>query len=120
MSLASYQWDNVAAEQITDHISRRYITGDGVTIARFDLKKGGVVPRHAHPNEQISCMQSGTLEFRFDDRAVVVGPGEMMQIPGGVPHEVVVVEDAVVIDVFNPIRQDWIDGTDTYFNRARP
>jgi hypothetical protein len=40
-----------------------------------------------------------------------------MQIPGGVPHEVAVLEDTIVIDVFQPIRQDWLDRTDTYFNR---
>ena len=46
-----------------------------------------------------------------------VGPNEVIQIPGGLPHEVRTLEDAVVIDVFNPVRQDWIDGTDTYFQR---
>jgi quercetin dioxygenase-like cupin family protein len=48
---------------------------------------------------------------------VVVGPGEVMELPGGVAHEVQVLEDAIVIDVFSPIRQDWIDGTDDYFRR---
>src|SRR3954468_16820496 len=113
-----HRWDNIAPEQITSHISRRYVTGDGVTVARFALTKDGVVPRHSHPNEQISCVLSGTLEFRFDDRTVVVGPGELMQIPGDVPHEVAVLEDAIVIDVFEPIRQDWLDRTDTYFKNA--
>jgi quercetin dioxygenase-like cupin family protein len=117
-STTSYRWDDVAPEQITDHISRRYITGDDMTVARFALGKGGVVPRHAHDNEQISCVVSGRLEFRFDDRTVVVGPNEVMQIPGAVPHEVAVLEDAVVIDVFHPIRQDWLDRTDTYFTNA--
>jgi quercetin dioxygenase-like cupin family protein len=113
-----HRWDDIAPEQITSHISRRYVTGDGVTVARFALTKDGVVPRHAHPNEQISCVLSGKLEFRFDDRTVVVGPGELMQIPGDVPHEVAVLEDAIVIDVFEPIRQDWLDRTDTYFTDA--
>jgi quercetin dioxygenase-like cupin family protein len=113
-----HRWDDIAAEQITEHISRRYVTGDGVTVARFALRKDGVVPRHSHPNEQVSCVLSGKLEFRFDERTAVVGPGEVVQIPGDVPHEVAVLEDAVVIDVFNPIRQDWIDRTDTYFTGA--
>ena len=56
--------------------------------------------------------------FRFDDRTVVLGPNEVMRIPGGVPHEVAVLEDCIVIDVFQPVRQDWLDGTDTYFGRA--
>jgi quercetin dioxygenase-like cupin family protein len=105
----------VSSEALTESIQRRYVTADRVTIARFELKRGGVVPRHAHENEQVSCVLSGALSFTFDDREVRVGAGEVMQIPGGIAHEVTVLEDTVVIDVFSPVRQDWIDGTDTYF-----
>jgi hypothetical protein len=41
----------------------------------------------------------------------------VLQIPGAVPHEVEVVEDTLVVDVFSPVRQDWIDKTDSYFGR---
>ena len=117
-SITHHRWNDTSAEQITDSISRRYITGDALTVARFELAKGGIVPMHSHHNEQISCVQSGKLEFRLGDRVVIVGPNEVMQIPGGVPHEVAVLEDTVVIDVFSPVRQDWIDGTDSYFKRS--
>jgi quercetin dioxygenase-like cupin family protein len=43
--------------------------------------------------------------------------GEVLQIPANVRHEVEVLEDALVVDVFSPVRQDWIDGTDGYFGR---
>ncbi len=113
-----HSWNSVTPEEITSHISRRFITGDGVTIAQFILKKGGVVPTHSHPNEQISCVMSGKLEFRFPDQTFVVGAGEVMQIPGDVAHEVRVLDDAIVIDVFHPVRQDWLDRTDSYFTGA--
>jgi unsaturated pyranuronate lyase len=96
-------------------VLRRYITADRVTIARFELSRGGVVPRHAHENEQVSCVLSGALQFDIEGRAVVVRAGEVMQIPGNVPHAVTVIEDAVVIDIFSPIRQDWLNRTDSYF-----
>jgi hypothetical protein len=41
-----HRWNDIAPEQITSHISRRYVTGDGVPVARFALTKGGVVPKH--------------------------------------------------------------------------
>jgi quercetin dioxygenase-like cupin family protein len=107
----------MSGQQLTPAIERRYLTGERVTVARFALGQGGVVPRHVHDNEQVSCVLSGVLKFQFDDREVVVGPGEVMQIPGGIPHAVTVLEDTVVIDMFSPVRQDWIDGTDTYFTR---
>jgi quercetin dioxygenase-like cupin family protein len=112
-----HRWVDVASEQINETVARRFITGDSVTIGRFELKKGGIVPSHAHLNEQISMVMSGVVLFRIDGRETVVKAGEMMQIPANVPHEVEVLEDALAIDVFSPVRQDWIDKTDTYFKR---
>jgi len=107
------------SDQITPFIARRYLTGDGVTVAQFELRKDGIVPRHSHANEQVSCVLRGGLKFVFDDGETVVGAGEVIQIPGGVAHEVVVLDDAVVLDVFSPVRRDWIDGTDTYFKERQ-
>ena len=115
--MTHHRWDDTPNEQITDTVARRFITGDSVTVGRFELKKGGVVPTHAHANEQISMVMSGALVFRIDGRDTVVKTGEVMQIPANVPHEVEVLEDAVAIDVFSPVRQDWIDKTDSYFRR---
>ena len=112
-----HRWIDVPAEQINETVARRFITGDSLTVGRFELKKGGVVPSHAHVNEQISMVMSGVLLFRIDGREAVVKAGEVMQIPANVPHEVEVLEDAVAIDCFSPVRQDWIDKTDTYFKR---
>ncbi|HEY4215597.1 MAG TPA: cupin domain-containing protein [Gemmatimonadaceae bacterium] len=115
MPATLHRWDDIVPEQITPAISRRYVTGDGVTIARFELTRGGVVPMHSHPNEQLSYVLSGTLEYRFADRVFVAGAGEMLQIPNGLAHEVTALEDTIVVDVFEPIRQDWLNRTDTYF-----
>ena len=115
--MTHHRWLDVPSEQITDTIARRFITGDSVTIGRFELKQGGVVPSHAHPNEQVSIILSGALLFRIDGRETIVKAGEVMQIPGNVAHEVEVLEDTLAIDVFNPVRQDWIDRTDSYFKR---
>ncbi len=117
MSVNHQRWADIAVESITPSIARRFITGDHVTVAKFELKKGGVVPRHSHANEQVSCVLSGALKFSTDGREIVVRGGETIQIPGGVAHEVEVLEDTIVMDVFSPVRQDWIDGTDTYFQR---
>jgi quercetin dioxygenase-like cupin family protein len=110
-----YRWVDVPNEQITDAIARRFITGDSVTVGRFELKRGGRVPSHSHANEQVSIVLSGALRFTIADQETVVRAGEVMQIPGHAPHEVEVLEDTLVVDVFSPVRQDWIDKTDTYF-----
>jgi quercetin dioxygenase-like cupin family protein len=112
-----HRWADIASEQINPDTSRQYITCQSVTVARFELRRGGIVPLHSHANEQVTSVMSGALKFTIEGREVIVRAGEMLQIPGTVPHAVGVLEDTVAIDVFSPVRQDWIDGTDTYFKR---
>ena len=116
-TVVHHRWSDIPGETITPFIERRYITGDGVTVARFELKQKGIVPRHSHEQEQVSCVLSGRLRFVMDGQELIVGAGEVIQIPSRVEHEVHVLEDTQVIDVFSPVRQDWIDKTDHYFRR---
>jgi quercetin dioxygenase-like cupin family protein len=115
---AHYRWNDVPAERINPSITRRFITAANVTVAKFELRRGGVVPVHAHANEQVSVVLSGALRFVSGGEETIVRAGELIHLPGGVPHEVEVLEDAVVMDVFSPVRQDWIDKTDQYFARG--
>jgi quercetin dioxygenase-like cupin family protein len=112
-----YRWVDIPSEQINDTVARRFITGDAITVGRFELKQGGVVPSHSHVNEQVSIILSGVLLFKIDGVETVVKAGEVMQIPANVAHEVEVLEDTLAVDVFSPVRRDWIDKTDTYFKR---
>jgi quercetin dioxygenase-like cupin family protein len=113
------RWSDIPSEQLNAATARRYLTGDRMTVARFELKRGGVVARHAHENEQVSCVLSGTLKFTVNGQEFLVGEGEVLRIPGGLEHEVEVVEDTIVIDVFSPVRQDWIEKRDDYFRATR-
>ena len=116
-TVVHHRWSDILAEQINPSIARQFITADRVTVARFELKRGASVPRHAHENEQVSYIVSGALRFILEGREIVVRGGELLQIPPNVPHAAEAVEDTLAIDMFSPIRQDWIDKTDTYFRR---
>jgi unsaturated pyranuronate lyase len=118
-TVVHHRWSDMPSEQLNPSTVRKYLTADRVTIAQFELKRGGVVPRHAHENEQVSHVLTGKLRFIINGEPVVVGAGELLQIPGGVAHEVEVLEDTLVIDVFSPVRQDWIDKRDDYFRAPR-
>jgi len=113
------RWSDMPSEQLNAATARRYLTAERVTIARFELKRGGVVPRHSHENEQVSCVLSGLLKFKLGGQEVLVGAGENLQIPSWLEHEVEVLEDTLVIDVFSPVRQDWIEKRDDYFRTPR-
>jgi quercetin dioxygenase-like cupin family protein len=115
-----FRWSDLPEERVTDVISRKLITGDQMMIAHVYLKKGALVPQHSHHNEQITYIISGALQFSIGaDRAeqIVVRAGEVLHLPSNVPHEARALEDTLDVDVFSPPRQDWLDGTDSYFHK---
>jgi len=105
-------------EHLNDKLSRQMISGENATVSQLLMKKGAVVPRHSHLNEQYSWITSGALKFIFDDREILVGAGEVLVIPANVPHSAVAMEDTVDIDFFAPRREDWIKKTDDYLRRG--
>ncbi len=115
-----FRWSDVTEERVTDTISRKLITGDDMMIAQVFLKKDALVPQHSHHNEQITYIVSGALHFFIGaerEREVIVRAGEVLHLPSNVPHEARALEDTLDVDIFSPPRQDWLDGTDTYFHR---
>ena len=87
MSTATlYNWSDVENEQLNPLLTRQFVTGEQSMFARIVLKKGCVVPRHSHPNEQITFITEGALRFDFDDgTSHTVHAGEVLVIPGNLP-----------------------------------
>ncbi len=116
-SVKHYQVAKLPLETVNPLISRSLVTGERSMLAHVYLKKGAVVPMHSHDNEQLTYVLSGALRFRIgegDPTEVVVRTGEILHLPGNVPHEAEALEDTVDVDIFTPPRQDWLDGTDAY------
>ncbi len=119
-SVRLFRWDDIPLETVTEDIDRKVITGERVMIAHVLLQKGAVVPRHSHENEQITYILKGVLHFWIgedESEEVVLNAGEVLHIPSNVPHKAQALEDTLDVDVFSPPRQDWLDGTDTYFHQ---
>jgi quercetin dioxygenase-like cupin family protein len=109
-----HHWNEIEREQLGPLTARQVVNSDRLTIARIYLKKGAVVARHQHENEQVSYLLEGHLRFQFDTEEVIVGAGEMMQIESQRPHLVEALEDSVALDIFQPVREDWLRGEDSY------
>ena len=110
------RWDELALEKVTEMISRKIVTGEREMLAQIYLKKGAVVPMHSHESEQITYVLQGALRFLIDGEQITVREGEVLVIPSWVEHQAEALDDTFELDVFSPIRQDWIDKTDTYFH----
>jgi len=112
-----HRWDEIALEKVTEMISRKIITGEREMVTQIYLKRGAIVPEHSHESEQLTYVLTGALKFTLDGRDVTVRPGEILRIPSWMPHSAEALEDTFELDLFSPIRQDWIDGTDDYFRK---
>lgn len=119
-------WEDVRLEELTPLISRRLISSERMMLAHVYLKKGAIVPAHDHHNEQFTYILSGALRFWIGEHADAPGEvytdvhaGEVLVIPSHVRHRAEALEDTLDVDVFNPPRQDWLDGTDAYLRGTR-
>lgn len=112
-----YRWDDVEREKLNDLLDRRIISGARSMIAHVYLKKGCIVPRHFHDNEQITYVLEGALRLWCGEdlgQSVVVRAGEVLVIPANVPHKAEALEDTLDVDIFAPPREDWLNKTDAY------
>ncbi|HUL72788.1 MAG TPA: cupin domain-containing protein [Vicinamibacterales bacterium] len=115
-----YRWHDMPIEQVNALLDRRLISGDRVMLAHVYLKKGCVVPRHQHDNEQITYILEGALHFWIGEdekKEITIRAGEVLHIPSNVWHKAEALEDTLDVDVFSPPRQDWLNKTDAYLRR---
>lgn len=115
-----YRWEDMPKEELSETLSRRLITGNRVMLAHVYLKKGSIVPRHSHENEQVTYILEGALRFWIgeDEQEVIdVRAGEVLHIPSFVQHKAEALEDTLDVDIFSPPRQDWLDKTDDYLRQ---
>jgi len=113
-----YRWSEIPVEELNPLLKRQFVSGAQGTISHIHLKKGCIVPTHAHPNEQFASVITGSLRFTLDPdgaaEQITLAPGEMIIIPGNLPHSAEALEDTLNLDVFAPVREDWESGADAY------
>ena len=100
--------DELRPHRVWDGVLARVVPGERVTFVVLELDANTVVPEHAHENEQLGVLASGSMRFRIGDEERDLLPGGTWSIPPNVAHEVTAgPEGAVAIEVFAPGRTDW-------------
>jgi len=115
-----HRWNDMPKERVTDEIDRRLVVGERMMLAHVYLKKGSIVPRHSHENEQLTYILEGALKFWIGEdgaEEITVRAGEVLLIPSNIPHKAEALEETLDVDVFSPPRQDWLDKKDDYLRR---
>ena len=111
------KWEEMPREKLNDLIDRRMITGQKLMLTHVYLKKGAVVPMHAHANEQFTYILEGKISFwieKEDADPITLGPGEVLTLPSNLPHKAEALEDTLDVDIFAPPREDWLNKDDDY------
>ena len=83
--------------------------GEAMMLSLVEFAPGAIVEPHSHPHEQVGLLIEGELTFTIGDHRETVQPGDMWRIPGDVVHSAVAGDEPVkALDIFHPIRQDYL------------
>jgi quercetin dioxygenase-like cupin family protein len=96
-------------EMLPGIVRRTLNEGAHTTICELQMAAGSHVPPHTHPHEQTGYLVSGRFRFRLGNDWRELSAGDSWCVPGGVDHEVEVIEETVAIDVFSPVREEYRD-----------
>lgn len=102
-------WDSVPVERIAEGIDRQMIVGRNIMICRLRFDAFVVTPAHRHPHEQMTLVMQGKVKFTLDNEVQIVSAGDILHFPPNQLHGATMLnEEVVLIDIFSPIREDFL------------
>ena len=84
------------------------VYGEKTLMTEFLLKRGNPLPQHSHPHEQSGYLVKGRIRLTIGSEQNEATTGDSWCIPGGVEHSAEVLEDSIAIEVFSPVREDYL------------
>ena len=116
VSHQAWNWATIPGVPLRDGIVRQMIHGERLMICRLTLAPGTVTAAHDHVHEQMTIIEKGRVRFVLGSGEQVFGPGDILLLPGGFWHGATMLdEEVVLIDIFSPIREEFLEPTE-----ARP
>jgi quercetin dioxygenase-like cupin family protein len=95
--------------QMFPGVTRQLIThGQKAMVVRIAMALGSHIPSHSHPHEQIGFLLSGRMRLSVSGNPEVLCAGDAYSIPSNALHSVDAIEDCVAIDVFAPLREEYL------------
>ena len=102
-------WSTIPVERIADGIERQMVVGDRVMVCRLRLQPHVVTAVHSHPHEQMTLVERGRAEFFIDGEKRIAKAGVLLHFPSNIRHGATMLdEEVVLIDIFSPIREDFL------------
>ena len=102
-------WASIPVEQPSEGIQRQMIVGASLMICRFRFAPHLVTPEHDHPHEQMTIVESGRVRFFVEGKERIATAGDVLHFPSGCWHGATMMdEEVVLIDIFSPVREDFL------------
>ncbi len=103
-------WSSVPVEVLNEGVERQMIVGERVMVCRLRFPPRLVTPAHDHPHEQITLVERGRVLFTVGEEQRVAQAGDVLHFPPGSRHGATMLdEEVVLIDIFSPIREDFLN-----------
>jgi len=104
-----HKTDALGYEEILDGVRRKTLVhGDHTLLSEFRLQEGASIPPHRHPHEQTGYLVTGRLQLGIGDECLPAEAGDSWCIPGDVEHSAQALEDSIAVEVFSPVREDYL------------
>ena len=101
--------DDIEWETVGEGVQRQIMGyDDKIMLVKVKFDKGGIGQMHEHYHSQVTYVASGKFELSIGDETKTMKAGDGFYIPPHVMHGAVCLEDGVLIDVFSPIREDFM------------
>ena len=98
---------SLTEKEIVPGYRARFVHGDKLTLAYWDVDPGAELPEHSHPHEQVANVLEGQFELTVDGESQVLEPGQVAVIPSNLPHSGKAITPCKLLDVFHPARDDY-------------
>ncbi|MBK7938160.1 MAG: cupin domain-containing protein [Lewinellaceae bacterium] len=109
-----YKVSGIEPFTISRGFHARMIHTDNMTLAYVDVDEGADLPEHAHVHEQVLNLLEGRFELIVGGQAHLLEAGDVFAIPSNVPHSGKAHTRCRILDVFNPVREDFRSGNVAY------
>ena len=107
-------WSRIEKDSPAPGIQRQMVVGQNVMMVRFTFEPFLVTPEHTHPHEQMTLVIQGKVKFFIEGEVKIVSPGDVLHFPPHNRHGATMLdEEVVLIDIFSPIREDFLEAPKT-------